>query len=101
MARLRRGNWESLSLRTVLAEGCLIVTQIGALIVLDPDEARRRILAAIDVAQGHRGKAAAALGGTQRNLYRWIATLRAWPAIDALCERQGYFVQPGPPRSPR
>lgn len=77
-------------------------------LVLSPDAARTKILAAIDAAQGNRTHAARALGEEYRQFLRVIARLDLWPAIDALCEERGYAVQPGaerrekaPPRTPK
>lgn len=75
-----------------------VTTRIGALIVVAPDQARAEILAAIDAAEGNRTRAAEILGANLRTLQKWIERLGMYPDIDALCERKGYHVQPGPAR---
>lgn len=74
------------------------VSAMGALIIVDPNAARERILAAIDAAKGNRTRAAEALGAKHRSLLRWIDKLALWPEIDRLCKEKGYDVQPGPGR---
>jgi hypothetical protein len=74
------------------------LTRMGGLIAYDPEKAKAEILAAIDAAQGNRTRAGKALGADYRTLVRWIGKLAMWPAVDALCERKGYDVQPGPGR---
>ena len=75
------------------------ISLLGALIHSHPDEARAKILAAIQDAKGNRKHAAEALGTTHRSLYRFIERLRLWGEIDRLIRREGYPLREGPPRS--
>jgi len=77
------------------------LSEFGALIIVNPDEAKRRILAAVDKAKGNRTHAAEALGAPLRTFHNWCDRLDLWKAIDALCAEKGYAVQAGPQRKPR
>lgn len=74
------------------------------LIGLFPEEAKRWILEAIAAGKGNRTRAAEHLaaagvpGASHRQLLRWINRVPMWADVDALCEREGFEVQPGAPR---
>lgn len=65
-----------------------------------PEAARQMILAAVDAAHGNREVAAQALGISRRQLFRRIARLDLWEAVDDLCRKRGYSSLPGYPRGP-
>lgn len=75
------------------------ISNLGALIHAKPDEAKAKILKAIEDAKGDRKAAAEALATTHRSFYRYIERLRLWPEIDALMKLKKFEVTPGPPRS--
>lgn len=77
------------------------LSEFGALIIVNPDEARRRILDAIDEAKGNRTRAAEALDAPLRTFHNWLDRLDLWPEVDRLCHSRGYDVHPGPTRKPR
>jgi len=72
-----------------------------AVFTLFPQEGAAIILEALDAAKGNRTAAAKALGIEHRGLARCIERHGLWPAVDELCAKKGYHVQPGPPRGPR
>lgn len=74
-------------------------SEIGALIIAKPEEAKQRILAALVEAQGDRKRASELLDTTHRSFYRFIERLRLWDEIDKLVEERGFPRIPGPPRS--
>ena len=74
-----------------------MATKLGALIVLDAAEARRRLLASIVAAGGNRAVAAKALGETHRTFCRHIEKLGLWNQIDQL-EAMGAIRSRGNPR---
>lgn len=75
------------------------ISLLGALIHSDRTEAERRVLHALEVAKGDRRKAAEALGTTHRSFYRFVERMKLWDKIDALMQRKGFPMIPGPPRS--
>jgi DNA-binding NtrC family response regulator len=84
--------------RTAARTEAHMITHLGCLAVVDPTAVWCRILDAIEASSGNRLKAAAALGIPPRQLYRLIARLGMWPAIDRLCRVRKFPVVPGPPR---
>jgi transcriptional regulator with GAF, ATPase, and Fis domain len=75
------------------------ISHIGALIVTQPDEAKRLVLGAIIEAEGDRKKAAKVLGTTHRSFYRFIEKLHLGDEIDRIIDAEGFHRIPGPARS--
>ena len=75
------------------------ISKLGALIHSHPEEARTKIMGALEVARGDRQAAAKTLATTHRSLYRFIDRLDLWDAIDAMVREKGFPHIPGPPRS--
>lgn len=67
---------------------------LRALILVNPKEAKERILSAIQKKKGHQGDAAKHLGCSHGTLIRWIAALDMSKDIDALIakmKKEGTF----------
>lgn len=62
-------------------------TAIQALVILDPDAARARILREVDRSRGRVRSAAIPLGGNRRTLERIIFHLDIWPDVEAIRAR--------------
>lgn len=75
------------------------ISTIGALIHVDSEEAKKRILGALEQGNGDRRVAARILNTTHRSFYRFVERLKLWDEIDALAEKHGFPKAPGPPRS--
>lgn len=75
------------------------ISNLGALIHVDPDAAKGRILKAIEQSKGDRKAAAEALGTTHRSFYRFVERLKLWPDIDRLMRDKEFAKVPGPPRT--
>jgi hypothetical protein len=75
------------------------ISNLGALIVTHPEDAKEQILAAVLRAKGDRKKAAELLATTHRSFYRFVEKLRLWDEIDKLISENGFPQIPGPPRS--
>lgn len=64
-------------------------SEMGALIRVDPEAAKKRILDALREADGNRVKAAEVMGLThERSLYRWIQKLKLWEEVDRIGKRR-------------
>lgn len=73
----------------------MVISKLGALIVLDRAKAISDILDAFTVAEGNRTKAAKILDIPLRSLHHYVKMLGLWPAIDSLCEAKGFTIKPG------
>lgn len=74
------------------------LSNFGALIVVDPEEAKRRILRAFEESEGSRSGAAQAMDVPERTLYHWISKLQMEADIDRVCAENGFEVHRGAPR---
>lgn len=77
----------------------MAISKIFAISVTDPDAAKKMILDAIEATKNDRTKAAERLGLKIRTFYRLIGNLHLWEDIEALCEKKGFEIIPGPPRA--
>lgn len=77
------------------------ITKLTALRTLGRDaEASKLIIAALTRAKGGKRAAAVALGVDHSTLYRLIAELELWPAIDKLSKAKGWRLRAGRARGP-
>jgi transposase-like protein len=70
--------------------------EMTSLIIVDPDEARRRIVKAFRKAEASIHGAAEVLGCGERTLHRWINKLKMRPEIAKLerqAEREGWHYE--------
>jgi len=76
-----------------------MLSNMGALIKLDPAAAKAKIVAAFRQAEGNRTRAAKVLDVSERNFYRWVEKLGMWDELDGIVRANGWQVQHGPPRT--
>ena len=61
--------------------------EIGLLAQVDPEEAKRRIVEALQASGCHRDEAASAMGCSKHTLWRWIVSLDLEATITKLEKR--------------
>lgn len=68
------------------------MNEMRALIILDPEKAKKQILGVFEKCDAHFGNTAKELGVTYRTLYRWVETLNVTSVIEKIRKKKADVI---------